>query len=124
MKDGTAAARGRPTAKEDVVAEVKTLTDETFDKEIVDAGTPVIVDFWAPWCGPCRMVGPVIEEIAGDHEGKVVVGKVNVDENPSIASKFGIMSIPTIILFKDGQAVKKVIGARSKGDFEREFELV
>jgi thioredoxin 1 len=105
------------------VAEVKTLTDESFDKEVSDAGVPMIVDFWAPWCGPCRMVGPVIEEIAGDHAEKVVVGKVNVDENPATASKFGIMSIPTIILFRDGQAVKKVIGARSKQDFEREFEL-
>jgi len=105
------------------VAEVKTLTDESFDKEIGDATTPMIVDFWAPWCGPCRMVGPVIEEIAADHDGKVVVGKLNVDENPATASKFGIMSIPTIILFKDGEAAKKVIGARSKADFEREFEL-
>ena len=105
------------------MAEVKTLTDETFDKEITDAATPLIVDFWAPWCGPCRMVGPVIEQIAGDHDGKVAVGKLNVDENPATASKFGIMSIPTIILFKDGEPAKKVIGARSKADFEREFEL-
>ena len=105
------------------MAEVKTLTDESFDKEIGDAATPMIVDFWAPWCGPCRMVGPVIEEIASDHDGKVVVGKINVDENPATASKFGIMSIPTIILFKDGEPAKKVIGARSKADFEREFEL-
>ena len=105
------------------MAEVKTLTDESFDKEIGDAATPMIVDFWAPWCGPCRMVGPVIEEIAGEHDGKVVVGKLNVDENPGTASKFGIMSIPTIILFKDGEPAKKVIGARSKADFEREFEL-
>ncbi len=105
------------------MAEVKTLTDESFDKEIGDAATPMIVDFWAPWCGPCRMVGPVIEEIAGEHDGKVVVGKLNVDENPATASKFGIMSIPTIILFRDGEPAKKVIGARSKADFEREFEL-
>ncbi len=102
--------------------EVKTLTDASFDSEIADGS--VIVDFWAPWCGPCRMVGPVIEQIAAEHADKVAVGKVNVDENPSIASKFGIMSIPTIILFKDGQPTKKVIGARSKADFEREFELV
>jgi thioredoxin 1 len=100
---------------------VKTLTDATFDGEIADG--PVIVDFWAPWCGPCRMVGPVIEEIAHEHGDKVTVGKVNVDENPSVAQKFGIMSIPTIILFKDGEPAKKVIGARSKADFLREFEL-
>jgi thioredoxin 1 len=103
------------------VAEVKTLTDATFEGEI--ASGSVIVDFWAPWCGPCRMVGPVIDEIAQEHGDKVTVGKVNVDENPAIAQKFGIMSIPTIILFKDGEAAKKVIGARSKADFLKEFEL-
>jgi thioredoxin 1 len=107
-----------------VANEVKTLTDATFDDEVANAATPLIVDFWAPWCGPCRMVGPVIDEIAHDHGGKVAIGKVNVDENPGIASKLGIMSIPTIILFKDGQPAKKIIGARSKADFEREFELV
>ena len=103
------------------MAEVKTLTDATFDGEI--ASGSVIVDFWAPWCGPCRMVGPVIDEIAQEHGDKVTVGKVNVDENPAIAQKFGIMSIPTIILFKDGEPSKKVIGARSKADFLKEFEL-
>ena len=103
------------------MAEVKTLTDATFDGEI--ASGSVIVDFWAPWCGPCRMVGPVIDEIAQEHGDKVTVGKVNVDENPAIAQKFGIMSIPTIILFKDGEPAKKVIGARSKADFLKEFEL-
>jgi thioredoxin 1 len=105
------------------VTEVKTLTDATFDKELADAGKPVIVDFWAPWCGPCRMVGPVVEEIADQHADKVVVGKLNVDENPGVASKFGIMSIPTIILFRDGQPAKKVVGARPRADLEREFEL-
>ena len=104
------------------MAEVKTLTDATFDGEIA-AGSSIIVDFWAPWCGPCRMVGPVIDEIASEHGDKVTVGKVNVDENPAIAQKYGIMSIPTIILFKDGEPAKKVIGARSKADFLKEFEL-
>jgi len=105
------------------VVDVKTLTDATFDSDLAESALPMIVDFWAPWCGPCRMVGPVVEEIAGDHADKVVVGKLNVDENPATASKFGIMSIPTIILFKDGQPAKKVIGARPKADLEREFEL-
>ena len=106
------------------MSEVKTLTDATFDNEVSKSATPVIVDFWAPWCGPCRMVGPVIDQIAEEHAGKVTIGKVNVDENPGTAGKYGIMSIPTIILFKDGEPAKKVIGARSKADFEREFELV
>ena len=103
------------------MAEVKTLTDATFDGEI--AAGSIIVDFWAPWCGPCRMVGPVIDEIAQEHGDTVTVGKVNVDENPTTAQKYGIMSIPTIILFKDGEPAKKVIGARSKADFLKEFEL-
>jgi len=103
------------------VAEIKTLTDATFDGETA-SGT-VIVDFWAPWCGPCRMVSPVLEEIAQEHADSVVVSKLNVDENPAVAQKFGIMSIPTIILFKDGEPAKKVIGARAKADFVREFEL-
>ena len=104
--------------------EVKTLTDATFDDEVAKATTPMIVDFWAPWCGPCRMVGPIIDEIAQEHGDKVAIGKLNVDENPGTASKFSVMSIPTIILFKDGEPAKKIIGARSKADFEREFELV
>lgn len=105
------------------MSEVKTLTDATFDTEIGAPGTTMIVDFWAPWCGPCRMVGPVLEQIADEHAGKVVVGKVNVDENPGIASKFGIMSIPTIMLFRDGELTKKLVGARPKSDLEREFDL-
>ena len=105
------------------MSEVKTLTDATFDGDIA-GDLPMIVDFWAPWCGPCRMVGPVLDQIAEEHGDKVVVGKLNVDENPGTASKFGVMSIPTIILFKDGEPVKKVVGARPKADLEKEFELV
>jgi len=99
------------------------LTDANFDREVSSSEVPLIVDFWAPWCAPCRMVSPVIEEIAADHAGALRVGKLNVDDNPVTASKFGIMSIPTIMLFRDGKAVKKVIGARGKRDFEREFDL-
>ena len=106
------------------MSDVKTLTDATFDDEVSKSATPMIVDFWAPWCGPCRMVGPVIDQIAEEHGDKVSIGKLNVDENPGTAGKYGVMSIPTIILFKDGEPAKKVIGARSKADFEREFELV
>jgi thioredoxin 1 len=103
--------------------EVKTLTDDTFDSEIGGATQPMIVDFWAPWCGPCRTVGPIIEQIAAEHTAKVSVGKLNVDENPATATKFGILSIPTIILFTDGKPAKKIVGVRPKGDFEREFGL-
>jgi len=103
--------------------EVKILTDDTFDTEIGAAKEPMIVDFWAPWCGPCRTVGPIIEQIAAEHAGKVSVGKLNVDDNPVTAGKFGILSIPTIILFTDGKPAKKIVGARPKGDFEREFGL-
>ena len=106
-----------------MATELKTLTDATFDDEVAKATTPLIVDFWAPWCGPCRMVGPIIDEIAQEHGDKVAIGKLNVDENPGTASKFSVMSIPTIILFKDGEPAKKIIGARSKADFEREFDL-
>ena len=102
---------------------VKILTDETFDAEVIKAAGAVIVDFWAPWCGPCRTVGPIVEDLATTHAGKVSVGKINVDENPATAAKFGIMSIPTIVLFKDGKPEKKVVGVRSKADLERELDL-
>jgi len=105
------------------VTDVKTLTDANFDNELAHAKLPLLVDFWAPWCGPCRIVGPTIEEIATEHADKVIVGKVNVDENPAMASRFGVMSIPTIILFEDGQPARKVIGARPKADLERELGL-
>jgi len=112
-------------AQEGNVADVvQDLTDETFQQTIDGAETPVIVDFWAAWCGPCRTVGPIVEDLASTHTGKVTVGKLNVDENQATAAKFGIMSIPTLILFRDGKPVKKIIGVRSKGDLEREFELV
>ncbi len=103
---------------------VKELTDDTFQQTVDEATKPVIVDFWAAWCGPCRTVGPIVEDLAGTHADKVMVGKLNVDDNQATAAKFGIMSIPTLILFKDGKPVKKIIGVRSKGDLEREFELV
>ena len=89
-------------------------TDQNFEKEVLKSGTPVLVDFWAPWCGPCQMVGPIIEELAKEHEGKVKIGKLNVDENPQVATKYNVMSIPTVILFKEGQEVARQIGLESK----------
>lgn len=88
------------------------VTDNTFENE-VSAGT-VLVDFWAPWCGPCRMIAPVLEEISNELGDKLKIGKLNVDENPSSAQKYGVMSIPTLIVFKDGQAVDKIIGFQPK----------
>ncbi|MFN3839398.1 MAG: thioredoxin [Cyclobacteriaceae bacterium] len=89
------------------------LTDSNFD-QIVKTDKPVLVDFWAEWCGPCKMIGPIVEELAGDYDGKAVVAKLNVDENPQTAAKFGIRSIPTLLVFKNGQIVDKQIGAVPK----------
>ena len=91
-------------------------TDQNFSSETQEG--LVLVDFWAPWCGPCRMVGPVIEELAGDYEGRVKVGKLNVDDNQQVAMNYRVMSIPTVILFKDGEAVETMIGAQPKGAYE------
>jgi thioredoxin 1 len=91
-----------------------TLTDANFDTQVLKASMPVLVDFWAVWCGPCKMQNPILEEVEKELEGKVVVGKVNVDENPNSASKFAVMSIPTLMIFKGGQVVKQFVGVQSK----------
>lgn len=90
-----------------------TLTDANFD-EVINSGKPVLVDFWAEWCGPCKMIGPVVEELAGDYDGKAVIAKLNVDENPQTTAKFGVRSIPTLLVFKGGQVVDKQVGAVPK----------
>ncbi|TVR40068.1 MAG: thioredoxin [Cryomorphaceae bacterium] len=89
------------------------LTEANFE-EIIASDKPVLVDFWAEWCGPCRMVGPIVEELANDYDGKAIVGKVNVDHNPGISSKYGIRNIPTILFFKNGEIVDKSVGAVPK----------
>ncbi|HOU36809.1 MAG TPA: thioredoxin [Candidatus Omnitrophota bacterium] len=93
-------------------------TDANFKAEVLESATPVVVDFWATWCGPCRMVAPVVEEIAKEYAGRVKVGKVDVDENSRVASDFGIMSIPTIMIFKNGKVMEQVVGALSKGQLK------
>lgn len=90
------------------------LTDQNFNDEVINSSVPVLVDFWAAWCGPCQMLGPVVDQLADELNGKVKIGKLNVDENRVIASKFGIMSIPTLLLFKEGKVIEKIVGALPK----------
>ena len=99
------------------MAELK-ITRENFENEVMKSNIPVLIDFWAPWCGPCRMMGPIIEQLAEEYEGKAKVGKVNVDEEGELSQAFGVMSIPTIVLVKDGKVVKQAVGARPKAEEE------
>ncbi len=103
------------------MAEV-TFTDSNFQAEVIKSEVPVVVDFWAPWCGPCRLVSPTIEQLAEEYNGKVKVGKLNVDDNPQVAGTFGIMSIPTVMVFKGGQPVKAQVGAQSKDAYKKMIE--
>ena len=103
---------------------VSNITQDTFQKDVVEAQKPVLVDFWAPWCGPCRAVGPVVEELAEAYDNKVDFGKINVDENPVLAANYGVMSIPTLIIFKDGEIAQKLIGYHPKEELQKLLDNV
>lgn len=104
------------------MSDVLEVTDETFDKEIMQCDVPAMVDFWAEWCGPCKMVGPVVAELAEQYKGKIKIAKMDVDQNRETPARFGIRNIPTLILFKDGEVAQTIIGAYPKGHIEGELK--
>ena len=97
---------------------IKEISDSTFDAEVLQADTPVLVDFWAPWCGPCKAIAPILEEVSRDYEGKLKIVKCNVDDNPGTPSNYGIRAIPTLILFKEGQKIEQIVGMVQKAKLE------
>ena len=102
---------------------MREVTDDTFEQEVVGAGRPVVVDFWAPWCGPCKAVEPILADLAEEHGDQVEFTKLNIDENPMTASRYGVLSIPTTILFQGGEAREAVVGARSRSHYEKVWAI-
>jgi len=100
------------------------ITDANFEELVLKADKPVVVDFWAAWCGPCRMIGPVIDEMHGEYEGKAIIGKVNVDENPGVSAKFGVRNIPTVLFIKGGEVADKSVGAVPKAQLVEKLEAL
>ena len=105
------------------MADAQVVTEETFDQEVLSSETPVLVDFWAEWCQPCHMVAPVLDKIAEERQGELKLVKINIDEQPAIAQRYGIASIPTMVLFKDGEPAAAALGAQPKGSLERQLGL-
>jgi len=103
---------------------IVTVTDSNFEQEVLKAEVPVLVDFWAEWCGPCKMIGPILDELATEYEGRIKVGKVNIDEHQKVASDYGIRAIPTLLVFKDGQVAEQIVGLRSKRDLKASLDKV
>src|SRR5262245_55292941 len=103
---------------------IVTLTKTNFDQEVLKSSTPVLVDFWAEWCGPCKMVAPILDELATEYDGKVKIAKVNIDEFQGLATQYGIRAIPTLLLFKNGEVADQIVGLRSKRDFKTKLDRV
>jgi thioredoxin 1 len=103
---------------------VKNVTGDNFQQEVLQEKLPVLVDFWAPWCGPCKMVGPIVETLAAENEGKLAVAKVNVDENKSLAVQYGLRGIPTLVFFKEGADVKRIVGAQNKSQLQSAIDQI
>jgi thioredoxin 1 len=103
---------------------ISALTQDNFDKEVLQSATPVLVDFWAEWCGPCKMIAPLLDELADEYSGKVKIGKVNIDEQQALATKYGIRAIPTLLLINKGQVSEQMVGAKSKRDLKASLDRV
>ncbi len=103
-------------------ANIVTLTDSNFPAEVINSTTPVLVDFWAEWCGPCKMIAPLLDELATEYGGRAKIGKVNIDDHPSLASQFGVRAIPTLLIFKGGQVVDQIVGLKSKRDLKASLD--
>jgi thioredoxin 1 len=111
-----------PQNNKAIMSKALHFTDDSFEKDVLNSDKPVLVDFWAEWCGPCRMVGPIVEEMAGEYEGKAKIGKVNVDENAQVATKYGIRSIPALLIFQNGEVVDQIVGAVPKSQLKKQLD--
>jgi len=103
---------------------ITTLTTDNFEQQVLKSMTPVLVDFWAEWCGPCKMIAPILDELADEYSGRVSIGKVNIDDHQSLATEYGVRAIPTLLLFQNGQVAEQIVGLRSKRDLKASFDKV